>query len=251
MMVLAWRWLMSILFVAVNAVMMLLMGLAFLPWALVSPRGAEAAAKLYTVWARFTCRWMVGIRWEIRGTPPAGECLIVAKHQSFLDIIMIFNAVPRPRFIMKRELLWTPVIGLYAWRLGCVPVSRGKRGAAIRKMMADVKSGRVEPGQLVIYPQGTRVRPGDYRPFKVGSFVLYNQLGQPVVPVATNAGLFWPKGTMLRKPGLAVVQFLPEIAPGVEQAEFLPRLEREIEMNSNALMREAGYAGELPDPDHA
>ncbi len=247
----AWRWIMSILFVVVNALMMALMGIVFLPWAAVSARGAQITCWLYTVWVRFTARLLVGITWEVRGDIPKDECLLIAKHQSFLDILMIFNAVPNPRFIMKRELLWTPIIGLYAWRLGCVPVARGKRGAAIKKMMADVKSGRVEPGQLVIYPQGTRVRPGDYRPFKVGSFVLYNQLGQPVVPVATNAGLFWPKGTMLRKPGLAVVQFLPEIAPGVEQAEFLPRLEREIEMNSNALMREAGYAGELPDPDHA
>ena len=170
-----WRWLMSILFVVVNAVMMLILGIVFLPWAVVSPKGALTACKLYTYWVRFTCRWMVGIRWEFRGDTPTEECLVVAKHQSFLDIMMIFQAVPKPRFIMKRELLWTPIIGIYAWRLGCVPVARGKRGAAIKKMMADVKSGRVEPGQLVIYPQGTRVKPGGYRPFKVGSFVLYKQ----------------------------------------------------------------------------
>ncbi|WP_137699660.1 lysophospholipid acyltransferase family protein [Marimonas lutisalis] len=245
-MVLAWRWIMSILFVVANAVMMLLMGIVFLPWAALSPNGALAACKAYTYWVRFTAWALVGITWEVRGEVPDEECLVVAKHQSFLDIIIIFQAVPRPRFIMKRELLWTPIIGLYAWRLGCVPVARGKRGAAIKRMMADVKSGRVAPGQLVIYPQGTRVKPGEYRPFKVGSYVLYDQLAQPCVPTATNAGLFWPKGTMLRKPGRAVVDFLPRIEPGQGQNDFMGYLEYEIETGSNALMREAGYDGELP-----
>ncbi|MDQ2092081.1 lysophospholipid acyltransferase family protein [Marimonas arenosa] len=243
----AWRWGMSILFVVVNALMMLFLGLVFLPWAALSPQGALVACKAYTWWVRFTCWAFVGITWEVRGEVPTEECLVVAKHQSFLDIIIIFQVVPQPRFIMKRELLWTPIIGLYAWRLGCVPVARGKRGTAIKKMMADVKSGRVAPGQLVIYPQGTRVKPGDYRPYKVGSFVLYDQLDQSCAPAATNAGLFWRKGTMLRHPGRAVVAFLPRIAPGAAQAEFMGRLENEIETASNALMREAGYAGELPE----
>lgn len=236
-----WRWLMSFVFVVVNALMMGLMGIVFLPWALFDPRGAQAAAKLYTHWVRLSARLLVGITWEVRGDIPRDECLLVAKHQSFLDILIIFQTVPHPRFIMKRELLWTPVIGLYAWRLGCVPVARGKRGAAIKKMMADVQSGRVTPGQLVIYPQGTRVRPGDYKPYKIGSYALYSQLGQDAVPVATNAGLFWPKGTMLRKPGHAVVEFLPRLTPGMAQKPFMERLEQEIEGKSDALMREAGF----------
>lgn len=244
----AWRWIMSVLFVVVNALMMGLLGILFLPWAALSPRGALTACKLYCKWVRLSARLLVGIRWQVRGTVPSGECLVVAKHQSFLDVIMIFDALPQPRFIMKRELLWTPVIGLYAWRLGCVPVARGQRGKAIKRMMADVKSGRVPPGQLVIYPQGTRVKPGDYKPFKVGSFVLYKQLAQPCSATGTNSGLFWPKGTMLRTPGCAVIEFLEPIVPGMEQAPFMARLEVEIETTSNTLMRAAGYDKPLPEP---
>ena len=238
------RWIMSILYVAQNAVMMLAMGIVFLPWAILSPKGAMTACKSYARWALWTARWMVGIRSEVRGEVPTGAVLVPAKHQSFLDILMIFNAVPQPRFIMKYELLFTPIIGIYAWRLGCVPVKRGKRGAAIKAMFADVESGRVAPGQLVIYPQGTRVPAGHYRPYKVGPFVLYKQTGQDAVPVATNAGLFWPKGTMLRTPGLAVVEFLEPIAQGEAQDDFMAHLEAMIEDGSNALMREAGF-----DPD--
>ena len=243
----AFQWVMSVLFVIQNAVMMLVMGILFLPWALVSPKGAMTACNTYATWALWTARWMVGIRSEIRGQVPTGACLVAAKHQSFLDIMMIFKAVPQPRFIMKYELLFTPIIGIYAWRLGCVPVRRGKRGAAIKAMLADVESGRVAPGQLVIYPQGTRVPVGDYRPYKVGPYVLYKETGQSAVPVATNAGMFWPKGTMLRTPGLAVAEFLEPIDPGLRQEEFMARLEQVVEDGSNALMQEAGFVSDAVD----
>jgi 1-acyl-sn-glycerol-3-phosphate acyltransferase len=74
---------------------------------------------------------MVGLRSEVRGTPPQGEALVAAKHHSFFDIILLFSALPRARFIMKKELKWAPILGWYALRLGCVPVDRGKRGQAI------------------------------------------------------------------------------------------------------------------------
>jgi 1-acyl-sn-glycerol-3-phosphate acyltransferase len=144
-------------------------------------------------------------------------------------------------FIMKRELIYAPILGQYALRIGCIPVDRGKRGAAILKMKADVARGAADPGQLIIYPQGTRVAPGATRPYKVGTGLLYEQLGQPCVPVACNVGVFWPKRSLLRKPGLAVVEFLPAIAPGLPVAEFMTRLEADVEGQSNRLMAEAGF----------
>ena len=187
---------------------------------------------------------MVGLRTEVRGTPPRDEVLIAAKHQSFLDIILIFGSIPAGKFIMKRELMWAPVIGQYALRIGCVPVDRGKRSQAIGKMVEDVAKGRQEPGQLIIYAQGTRVAPGVKRPYKIGAAVLYDELGQACVPAATNVGVFWPRKGIYRKPGLAVVEFLPEIAPGLPREAFMQRLESEVESASDRLMREAGF-----DPD--
>jgi 1-acyl-sn-glycerol-3-phosphate acyltransferase len=142
---------------------------------------------------------------------------------------------------MKAQLRFAPILGFYALRIGCVPVNRGKRGAAITKMMADVKSGQSRPGQLVIYPQGTRVAPGEKLPYKIGTAALYAQLGQPCVPVGTNVGVFWPKHGILRHRGTAVVDFLPAIAPGLSNAEFMAKLEEMVEGSSNALMKEAGF----------
>ena len=234
----------SYLFVMQIYVMMLVIGVAYVPYALLSKEGARACCKAYSRWVFWTMSWMVGLRSEVRGEVPAGEVLIAAKHQSFLDIMMIFTALPKAKFIMKREILWTPIVGFYAKRLDCVAVERGKRGAAIGKMVADVEAGRADPGQLIIYSQGTRVAPGVKAPYKVGTGILYEQLGQPCVPVATNVGVFWPRKGMWRKPGLAVVEFLPPIAPGMDRTEFLTHLEEVVETRSDDLMREGGF-----DPD--
>lgn len=219
--------------------MMAIYAVVFFIPALLSRDWAFKACHAWCVYVRWALRWMVGMETEVRGTPPTGEVVIAAKHQSFLDIILIFNSVPRGKFIMKRELMYAPFIGQYGLRLGCIPVNRGKRGAAIEKMKADVEKGRAEPGQLIIYPQGTRVAPGAQKPYKVGTGVLYEQLGQDCVPVATNVGHFWPKRGVLRKPGVAVIEFLEPIPAGLSVKEFMSELETCVEQQSVALSREA------------
>lgn len=235
------RWVISLVFVIQIYFAMLVLGIVFAPYAVFSREGAFMACKSYCRWVFWTARWMIGLRTEVRGTVPTGEVMIAAKHQSFLDIMMIFNAVPRGKFIMKRELLWTPIIGIYAKRLGCVPVNRGKRGTAIAKMVRDVAREFSDPGQLIIYSQGTRVAPGDKKPYKVGTGVLYEELAQTCVPAATNVGLFWPRTGIMRKPGLAVVEFLEPIAPGEDRSAFMAQLEEAVEARSDALMEEAGF----------
>ena len=245
-MVHAIQWLRSFIFIIVIYFWMAVLGILFTPYAILSKRGALRACKIYARSTIHLARWMVGIHSEVRGPVPSGEVMIAAKHQSFLDILLIFDVVPHAKFIMKRELLWTPFIGLYAKRLGCVPVDRGRRGAAVATMVQDVAREFNDPGQLIIYPQGTRVAPDDKKPYKVGTGVLYKELGQPCVPAATNVGLFWPRKGILRNPGLAVVEFLEPIAPGMDRSGFMRQLEQAVETRSVELMREAGF-----DPDGA
>ncbi|NDU99406.1 lysophospholipid acyltransferase family protein [Pseudoroseicyclus tamaricis] len=239
---LRWQGVKSLVFIIVAYPLMALYAIVFLPYALVSPLGASAAAKSWAWTARWLLKVIVGLRTEVRGEIPKGEVLIAAKHQSFLDIIMIYSVVPRGKFIMKRELLWAPIIGLYAWRAGCIPVNRGKRAEAIRSMVADVRAGKSLPGQVVIYPQGTRIAPGVKAPFKVGAAALYQELKQPCIPAATNVGLFWSKSGLMRMPGLAVVEFLPAIPPGLSNQALMARLEAEIETASDRLLLEGGFS---------
>lgn len=236
------QWVRSILFIVQATVVLPLIGLAYMPWAMVSKRGAYAGCHAYAGWVIWSARWMINLRCEVRGTVPEGAALVPAKHQSFLDILMIYHALPAAKFVMKSQLRWSPFLGQYATKMEMVFVDRGKRGAAITKMLADVEAGAREPGQLVIYPQGTRSPPGTKMPYKVGTAVLYEQLNQPCYPVATNAGVFWPRRGLYRRPGVAVVDFLDPIPAGLPREEFVSRLEAQIEGRSTELLHETGVA---------
>ena len=237
------RWVLSLIFIVQMYLAMAVLALAFAIPALLSRDMAFAAVHVFCRWVRWTAALLVGLHSEIRGPVPQTEVIIAAKHQSFFDIILLCSVLPRPKFIMKRELLWAPIVGQYALRIGCIPVNRGKRGAAITKMKADVTRGTALPGQLVIYPQGTRVAPGEAMPYKKGTGLLYEQLGQTCVPAATNVGLFWPKHGIMRRPGLAVLQFLPAIAPGRTVPDFMALVETQVEAASLRLMQDAGWKG--------
>ena len=233
----------SILFNIQMYVAMFVVGILWGPWAIASQQGAIAGCHAYCRWVEWSAKWMIGLRFEVRGTPPTGEVMVAAKHQSFLDVLMIYGTMPRGKFIMKDILKYAPVLGQFGLRIGCIPVKRGKRGAAIKKMLADVKSGKALAGQLIIYAQGTRIAPGVKAPYKIGVGALYKETGQPCVPVATNAGVFWPKRGFYRKPGVAIVEFLPPIAPGMKLVDFMAKLEADVEARSDALMAEAGFRG--------
>ena len=237
----ALQWIRSLLFNFQMYVSMFVVAVIFLVPMIVSPKGAFLAAKCYCWWVIWTAGWMIGLKVEVRGKVPHGEVLVAAKHQSFFDVIVIFSCLPRPKFIMKRQLLFTPILGQYAYRLGCIPVDRGKRAAAINKMVLDGAAGKADPGQLVIYPQGTRVAPGQKKPYKRGTGALYKQLGQDCVPVAINIGIFWPKRSILRKKGTAIVEFMDPISKNKPVEEFMSIMEAAVERRSKELMAEVGF----------
>lgn len=224
--------------------LMAVMGLACAPVVAVAPRSwTLTIVKLYVRLVLGGARLICGLRHEVRGEVPRGEVIVASKHQSFLDILIIVRALDRPRFVMKKSLVWAPVLGFYARRMGCVAVDRGARGRAVREMLARTSAHR-EAGQLVIYPQGTRVPPGAMAPYKVGVAALQEALAVPCAPAATNAGLFWPRKGVWRKPGTAVVEFLEPVPPGLPRRALMDKLQREVEAASDALMREA--RGEAP-----
>jgi len=235
------QYLRSLLFIGQMYLMLAVFAVFGLPYALAGGRSAAIhVCRGYCLWVRFSARWIVGLKSEIRGPVPTGDVLIASKHQSFFDILMIYSAIPRGKFIMKKELVWTPFVGWYAYLIGCVPVDRGKRGAAIKGMLEQAKDERFAGGQLVIFAQGTRVAAGAKKPYKIGAGALYAELGLPCVPAATNVGVFWPRHAVLRKPGLAVVEFLPTIDTGLSMGDYMTEIEAVIETASDRLMAEAG-----------
>lgn len=225
----------SLLFEAWFYASMTVMGLVLSPVALLSRRGALWATRIFARQALWMLARLCGLRTEVRGAPPKGEALIAAKHQSFLDILVLVLAVERPRFVMKQELVYAPIFGLYALRIGAEPVNRSKGGAALRMLSRRSKERDEAPAQTIIFPQGTRVAPGASAPYRRGVAALYKADTTPCWPVALDTGRFWGRKSVLRRPGLAVVEFLEPIPPGLSTAELMERLETEIEAASDAL----------------
>ncbi|MGZ3215553.1 lysophospholipid acyltransferase family protein [Paracoccus sp. T5] len=195
----------------------------------------------YMIWA---AKLHLGLTCEVRGTPPTTDCIVAAKHQSFWDILVIAHAVPRRAFIMKREVMRVPVMGWYAWKVGCIPIDRTRGRDAMVAISSQINQRIAGDGlgQLIIYPEGTRTLPGQRRPYKQGVSTIRMATGLPVVPVAVNTGMFWPRKGWGIRPGRAVVEFLPALGPDVPAAGFMARLEAEIETRSDRLMAEAGLA---------
>lgn len=237
------QWLRSFLFAAQMYVMLPLMAIFFVPFVIFNRRLVYVYVKTYARYCRWSLAWMVGLKTEVRGEIPTDECLIASKHQSFLDVILIISVAWQPRVIIKRELHYLPVFRFFGSRMGNVPVNRGTRGKAIAKMKSDVASGKNLPGQLMIYPQGTRTAPGAKAPYKIGTGLLYEQTGMDCVPAATNVGVFWPKRGVYRKQGTAVLEFLPRIPAGKPRGEFMAEMEQVIEAASDKLLLETGFKG--------
>ncbi len=223
-------------------------GILGAPFVLWSRAWTLAWMKLYVRWSLGLTRAICGLRAEIRGPVPSGPVVVAAKHQSLLDVLMLFHALPEPHFVMKRELVWVPVFGQYALRIGCIWVVREQRGQG-QTMMRRLQKGWSGTGQIVIYPQGTRVPPGTHKPYRRGAALAYLELGLPMVLAATNVGWFWPKKGITRRPGTAVVEFLETLPPGLPRDEVMRRMEASIESASDRLGAEAQKELGLTAPD--
>ena len=219
---------------------MFILGIIGLPFSIVSKKYAYAFIRLYILSCFLILRVIANIRVECRGEVPQGNVLVCSKHMSFLDILILAYYLPRYSFVMKRELVWTPIIGVYALRIGCVPISRGAGSRALNKMIKnyDNAEDETEGKQIVIYPQGTRVRPKEFKKYKIGAGVLYQKFELPCHLVGTNTGMFWPKGSFRRNPGVAVIEFTGVLQPGLPFDNFMAEIETRIEKCSNNLMEE-------------
>jgi 1-acyl-sn-glycerol-3-phosphate acyltransferase len=198
-------------------------------------------AKTWGLTNLFLLRAICGIEYEIRGREniPPGALIAASKHQSAWETFALLHLFESPTFIMKRELQWLPIFGWLTIKGRMVPVDRRKGSQALVAMAERARTELGRGRQLIIFPEGTR-RPVDAEPrYKHGVAYLYAAEGVPVLPVALNSGLFWPRRTFLRHPGTVVVEILPPIPPGLENDVFFRRLQDEIETATQRLVAEA------------
>ena len=213
------------------------MHLLSLPLLLLPRQATQWSGGLWVRGVMWLLARLCGIRYEIRGRerlPPA-PFIVASKHQSAWDTLIYAILLEDEAYVMKQELVWFPLFGLFLLKSGVVPVDRAGGSKALRKMVASAKRFVAERRPLVIFPEGTRTPPGSRRPYHPGVAALYRQLDVPVVPVALNSGLAWGRKAFLKKPGTIVLEFLPPIAPGLDRKAFLDELQDRIETASDRL----------------
>jgi len=192
---------------------------------------------------------IVGLRYEVRRpvAAPPRPAIYAFKHQSAWETLVMPLLLHDPAIVLKSNLLLIPIFGWFLFRHGMIPIDRRGRARALRGMLAAARRAAALGRPIVIFPEGTRTRPGERRPYHRGVVALYRGLGLPVVPVALNSGRFWAKRSFLRRPGTITVAFLPPIPPGLESDEFLRLLEDRIETEAAAL----ATVGTAPAPSPA
>ncbi len=195
------------------------------------------------LWAQsmlFVLRRTCGIGGDVRGREhiSATPVIYAVKHQSAWDIFILLATLPMPTFVLKRELLWLPVFGLYLIKMRMIAIDRTKGAHALKRMLRQARNNLSRYSGVVIFPEGTRTLPGTRNPYHPGVAALYRHLNIPVVPVALNSGACWPRNAFVKTPGAPTLQFLPPIPPGLPPRELMALLENRIESASAALLRE-------------
>ncbi len=167
---------------------------------------------------RWAAKTFLNVETRVEGEIPQGQVLIAAKHQSMYETFELSRIMPDSVMVMKHELSSIPVWGWAARTYGMIPIDRGASAAAMRTMMRGAKVARESGRSVVIFPEGTRVTPGETPPLKPGFSGLYRALGLPVVPVALDSGRRWPrKGP--KHTGPVIMRFGPVIPPGLPREE--------------------------------
>lgn len=156
---------------------------------------------------------LLGIRWRVEGREhlPSRPAVILSKHQSAWETMAFQIIFPPQVHVLKRELLWIPFFGWGLALMSPIAIDRSRGVAALRAIARRGRERLQQGFWVVVFPEGTRVAPGERRPYQLGGAWLAAASGAPVVPVAHNAGLFWPRNAFLKHPGTVTVRIGPSI----------------------------------------
>lgn len=172
--------------------------------------------RFITSWARFNLWWLeltCGLRCQIEGREniPPGPAIVFCKHQSTWETLALQGIFPYQVWLMKRELLRIPLFGWGIAMLDPIAIDRGAGRRAVYQLVEQGSRHLTEGRWVMVFPEGTRVAPGETGRYGIGGAVLAQKSGFPVVPMAHNAGEFWPRKGFIKRPGVIRVAIGPAI----------------------------------------
>jgi len=217
----------------------------FLP-ALLLPRSfILSIVRFWTSGTILIEKYILGLTYEIRGQeylPKDGTYIVAAKHQSAYETLKLHTLFGDPTIILKQELMKMPLFGKFLKKIDVIPINRKNKEESIRAIIDGAKRMAQNNRPIIIFPQGTRVPVNvntSQKPYKGGIVKMYSHTDIPIIPMALNSGLFWPRKSFIKRPGKVVFEFLAPIEPGLPDKKVMKALEDRVEEKTFELMREA------------
>ena len=220
----------TFIFSAFMALTLFVLGIILLPLLLLGKGVGVWIAKQWISMNLAALRLLTGVshRIDARGEIPETGCIVAANHQSMWEALALFVILPKPVMIFKEELLRIPIFGLWIRAVGNISIDRRGGAKALRKMRAAARQAIENGAQIVVFPEGTRVAPGETRPFQSGIAGIYAAADAPCVPVVHNSGEHWRHPDNQMRPGEIIIRFLPALPKGMDRRAFLSALEKTI-----------------------
>ena len=205
--------------------------------ALIKKEWALAVTRFWVRGVMTLAKYIVGVHATTTGQQnlPQGACIIAAQHQSSYETYRMFLELESPIFILKRELVFIPLIGWFMKRFGLIGIDRNAGAGAMRKILREAQAALDSGNQLVIFPEGTRTAPGIKHPYQPGVAALYAYCDAPVIPMALNSGFLWGKTRLLKLPGTIEFRFLPPLRSGMDKDTMLKDLRKHLDSAAEAL----------------
>ena len=230
--------LLTIIFYGALASWTILMGFLSLPFILLPSKFIALPAKIWIKGIFICLKNICGVTHEIRGLNKLSDepVIIVSKHQSAFETFALYYYLKKSFFIHKKQLFYIPIFGQYLMKHNMVSIDRAGQASTMRKMITDVKKKLDSGSTIIIFPEGTRKKPGAKADYKTGFIGIYNTSKRRLQPVALNSGLFWQKGLKVIKRGHIIIEFLPQIDIGLDKKEVLNKVENTIESATNKLL---------------
>lgn len=230
--------LLTIIFYAALASWTILMGVLSLPFLCLPSKSIALPAKIWIKGIFICLKYICGVTHEMRGLTNLSDepVIIVSKHQSAFETFALYYYLQKSFFIHKKQLFYIPIFGQYLMKHNMVSIDRAGQASTMRKMITDVKKKLDSGSTIIIFPEGTRKKPGAKADYKTGFIGIYNTSKRKLQPVALNSGLFWQKGLKVIKRGHIIIEFLPQIDIGLDKKEVLNKVENCIELATKKLL---------------
>ena len=230
--------LLTIIFYAALASWTILMGVLSLPFLCLPSKSIALPAKIWIKGIFICLKYICRVTHEMRGLTNLSDepVIIVSKHQSAFETFALYYYLQKSFFIHKKQLFYIPIFGQYLMKHNMVSIDRAGQASTMRKMITDVKKKLDSGSTIIIFPEGTRKKPGAKADYKTGFIGIYNTSKRKLQPVALNSGLFWQKGLKVIKRGHIIIEFLPQIDTGLDKKEVLNRVKNSIELATKKLL---------------